>query len=350
MNKNFDIFISHASEDKDILVRPLAKALRDFGVLVWYDEFSLTVGDSLSRSIDRGLADSSFGLLILSPNFLQKAWPEYELRGLIAREVGGRKLIIPIWHKLDRQGLLLYSPTLADKFAFKSEEFTVPKLACKIIEVVKPELFEKIQRRAAFLSVKGKIEMVETNKILFPPPRHERLPLNLISRIRLIRAALLSVEPHSMKHWIDGFRGDTHPSREIRIWEHIAACYIEYCSMSQVSLEQYKTVFDIVVQISLNQDHDSLTKKAESLPPDALPQLLQLWQNAVPPFDIEDDPFPFDYNITDEDQERLWTSDKENFPYDVPDELIAQLIAIDDDNDDLQLMPPVNGLKVAQEE
>jgi len=74
---------SHASEDKEALVQPLATALAAFGVRAWYDEFTLEAGDSLSRSIDRGLADSRFGVVVLSPSFILKPWPEYELRGLV---------------------------------------------------------------------------------------------------------------------------------------------------------------------------------------------------------------------------------------------------------------------------
>jgi hypothetical protein len=49
------LFISHASEDKEDFVRPLAETLQQLGVKVWYDEFTLKVGDSLRRKIDSGL-------------------------------------------------------------------------------------------------------------------------------------------------------------------------------------------------------------------------------------------------------------------------------------------------------
>ena len=68
--KKWDVFISHASEDKDTFVRPLAHALNNLGVKVWYDEFSLRLGDSLSRSIDKGLAESAFGVVVISPHFI----------------------------------------------------------------------------------------------------------------------------------------------------------------------------------------------------------------------------------------------------------------------------------------
>ena len=81
-DRHWDLFISHATEDKDGFVRPLAQALSEAGVKVWYDEFSLRLGDSLTRSIDQGLAGSAFGLLVISPHFLKKQWTEYEYRGL----------------------------------------------------------------------------------------------------------------------------------------------------------------------------------------------------------------------------------------------------------------------------
>lgn len=90
---SWDVFISHASEDKSDFVQPLAKILTEFGVRVWYDEFTLRLGDSLSRSIDEGLSRSRFGLVVISPSFISKHWPEYELRGLVAREIGAGKVI-----------------------------------------------------------------------------------------------------------------------------------------------------------------------------------------------------------------------------------------------------------------
>src|ERR1044072_1956313 len=121
-SKKWDVFISHASEDKDGFVRPLADTLRSLGASVWYDEFTLRVGDSLSRSIDKGLARSRFGLVIISSAFIKKPWPEHELRGLVAREVGGRKVILPVWHGVDHAKVLAFSPPLADKIAIRTAD------------------------------------------------------------------------------------------------------------------------------------------------------------------------------------------------------------------------------------
>jgi hypothetical protein len=94
MNTDFewDVFVSHASEDKDSFVRELAQELGRKGVRVWYDEFTLSVGDSLRQSIDKGLAKSRYGIVILSHNFFVKDWPQKELDGLVVRERNGQKV------------------------------------------------------------------------------------------------------------------------------------------------------------------------------------------------------------------------------------------------------------------
>ena len=117
-----DVFICHATEDKDSVARPVAKGLSSAGLSVWYDEFSLELGDSLRRSIDHSLADSRYGVVILSPNFFKKNWPQAELDGLFAKEMSGDKTILPVWHELDHKDLLQKSPLLADRVAAKTSD------------------------------------------------------------------------------------------------------------------------------------------------------------------------------------------------------------------------------------
>jgi TIR domain/Tetratricopeptide repeat len=123
MPEGHDIFVSHASEDKDSIARPLATRLRALGYRVWFDESELRVGMSLRRSIDKGLAGSDRGIVILSPSFLGKEWPQRELDGLAARETAdGEHLILPVWHGVDRQSVTAYSPTLADRVATNTRD------------------------------------------------------------------------------------------------------------------------------------------------------------------------------------------------------------------------------------
>jgi hypothetical protein len=145
---NWDVFISHASEDKETFVQPLAEKLRKKGLKVWYDDFTLKLGDSLRRNIEKGLAESDFGIVVLSPDFFRKEWPQKELNGLVARESEGEKVILPIWHNVSMDDVKKYSPILADRKAAHSQN-GLDKVVKQIIEVVKPELLvnESSERR-----------------------------------------------------------------------------------------------------------------------------------------------------------------------------------------------------------
>lgn len=134
--REHDVFISHASEDKDDVVRPLAMALKNEGLSVWYDEFELKIGDSLRRKIDKGLAKSRFGIVVLSRSFIKKGWTNYELDGMITRVVGGEQVLLPIWHDITKQEVVDYSPSIADKVARNTANFTVEEIAQEIAELI----------------------------------------------------------------------------------------------------------------------------------------------------------------------------------------------------------------------
>lgn len=138
-NRTYDVFISHASEDKDAVVRPLANALRSHDLNVWYDEFTLSIGDSLRRKIDEGLAKSRFGIVVISRNFIAKGWTNYELDGLITRSVSGDQVLLPIWHEITKQEVIDYSPSLADKLARNTATNTVDEIADEIASVIKAD-------------------------------------------------------------------------------------------------------------------------------------------------------------------------------------------------------------------
>lgn len=135
--REYDVFISHASEDKEDVVRPLAYALQKSGLRVWYDEFELKIGDSLRRKIDAGLANSHFGVIVLSHAFLGKGWTNYELDGLVTRAVSGEQILLPIWHNISKQEVIKYSPSLADKLARNTATSTVEEIAVEIVEVIR---------------------------------------------------------------------------------------------------------------------------------------------------------------------------------------------------------------------
>ena len=132
----YDVFISHATEDKDEIVRPLVDALIARGVRVWYDDFELRIGDSLRGKIDEGLANSRYGIVVLSHAFFQKNWTQYELNALVAREMADKPVILPLWHEITSDEIMAYSPGLTDKIALNTSEFTIDKIAQEIAEVI----------------------------------------------------------------------------------------------------------------------------------------------------------------------------------------------------------------------
>jgi len=135
-DRSFDVFISHASEDKDEVVRPLAHALQAGGLTVWYDEFELRIGDSLRRKIDHGLARSRFGIVVFSKAFLSKGWTNYELDGIVTKSVSGEQLLLPIWHNVTKKEIMDFSPSLADKVARSTSIHTVEEIAEEIVNLI----------------------------------------------------------------------------------------------------------------------------------------------------------------------------------------------------------------------
>ena len=114
---------------------PWAAALTARGFEIWYDDLTLKVGDSLRQSIDKGLANSRFGVVVLSSAFFAKNWPQYELNGLTVKEMQGGKVILPIWHKVTKDEVMAQSPSLADKVALNSSNSSVEEIADQLAEV-----------------------------------------------------------------------------------------------------------------------------------------------------------------------------------------------------------------------
>jgi len=133
---DWDVFICHASEDKEQFVSQLALELSK-RLKVWYDDFTLKIGDSLRRSIDKGLSRSRYGVVVLSHNFFDKEWPQKELDGLTAQERDGHKVILPIWLNIERDEIARYSPMLSDRVAAKASD-GLSQVVSKLISVIHP--------------------------------------------------------------------------------------------------------------------------------------------------------------------------------------------------------------------
>lgn len=137
--RTWDVFLSHASEDKAAVAIPLSEALQERGVSVWLDKAELRVGDSLRRRIDRGLRSSRFAAVVLSPAYFSKGWPQYELDGIVTLSVGGQQSLLPIWHGVGHQEVADHSPSLADKLALSTATSSIEEIADEIAEVAAAE-------------------------------------------------------------------------------------------------------------------------------------------------------------------------------------------------------------------
>ncbi len=132
----WNAFICHATEDKGTFVRELCIRLEKEDLKVWYDEFSLKLGDSLRESIEKGLSNSRFGVVILSHAFIQKKWPQKELSALHARDSRNNNVILPVWLDLNQDDIASHFPLLVDRFATKVED-GMDKVVSDIVAVLK---------------------------------------------------------------------------------------------------------------------------------------------------------------------------------------------------------------------
>lgn len=132
--EKYDLFISHASEDKKEFVKPLVEKLILNGYKVWYDEFTLKLGDSLFNSISKGIKNSKYGIIVLSKNFFNKKWTKRELEALISKEFyDDADIILPIWLNINQKDVYEFSPMLVDKLAVSINKNDI-NIAFKAIE------------------------------------------------------------------------------------------------------------------------------------------------------------------------------------------------------------------------
>lgn len=130
--QTYDVFVSHASEDKQTFVQPFVAALKARGLEVWYDEINLSWGDSLRQEIDKGLALSRFGVVVLSKHFFAKPWPKTELDGLLTKELNGHGRVLPVWHQISKDEVAAESPIMVSKIARNTAIQSIEELADEV--------------------------------------------------------------------------------------------------------------------------------------------------------------------------------------------------------------------------
>lgn len=266
----WDLFVSHASEDKDDIVKPLVEELESYGLSVWYDEFELKIGDSLSESIDKGIIHSKNGLIIVSNSFLNKNWTDYELRSFIMKEIEQGGDILPIWHKVTKADVMNRSLFLADKFALSSD-IGIELLAIKILQKIRPDILSsyalKSASRKAF--TEGQLEIKEINiKDLEDDGKivHESLPNYILASSFLINQIFSDVWNLDFKDFIENFAKDWDYDREFFIWNVITSSYLMFIRNNKISfddIKKKKDIFTDLVRLSLGDTEPNCLDKDE---------------------------------------------------------------------------------------
>ncbi len=210
-----DVFISHATEDKAEVARPLAEALRRRGISVWYDDFELRIGDSLRQRIDAGIARSRFGLVILSKAFFAKGWTQYELAGFVTQMNSGQKSLLPIWHEVSRDDVIAHSAPLADIVALSTSGGTIDEIADEVAAVVAGGTTSSVQEDAQL-----------------PTPERTQASPDGVNAVTLTAGSVrhlfkgVAVSPHSDirgRHFLDVRKNDIPSDDYVRLCSDVAS-------------------------------------------------------------------------------------------------------------------------------
>lgn len=279
MSKKYDVFISHASEDKPRIVKELAELLSCLGVSVWYDEFSLEVGDSLTQKIDEGLINSNFGIIIISRNFINKKWTDYELRSLLSKEDNFTKVILPLWHDITYDEVKNFSLYLADKFSLDTSKLSLSECVRKLLKVIRPDIHLNLSRRILFNEIRktSKVKLVEIKNLVWGEKLRDSLPQNIINRIKSFHYSFIEKYIYSgIEKTIECYLYDHDPIREIEIFEILNASFLEFIKLENITEESIRR--EIVVTL-LGFSMGTVIREDIRLPDDKLSKLFEVYKS-----------------------------------------------------------------------
>lgn len=138
----YDVFISHANLDKEDVVNELVKQLHNLGIKVWVDKNNIAWGSSSRASMDEGLKKARYGIVILSPNYIaeDRYWTKAEMDALFQLESAtGRKILLPVWHCLDIEDVMAFSPLIASRNALNTATMTIAEIAIQVAKIIRTE-------------------------------------------------------------------------------------------------------------------------------------------------------------------------------------------------------------------
>lgn len=148
-HNTYDVFISYAIEDKIEIAHELYRELQRHGLKVWYAGQELRVGESIEKAILKGLEESRYGIVLITPNYFEKNWTRKELYSLLSKESEGQKVILPIFHKVTNEDVMKHDTLLSERWALTTD---------KGLDYVVQEIIKV---------VKGEVEKPEVNKSIF---------------------------------------------------------------------------------------------------------------------------------------------------------------------------------------
>jgi hypothetical protein len=253
-DKKYDLFISHASEDKDVIVRPLATILERLSVRVWYDEFSLQLGDSLTASIDKGLQESRYGLVVLSKAFLSKKWPEYEYRSLMTREIDGERVILPLWYDVTKDDIKNFSLYLADIMALPISRANFGKIVPAILKVVRPDIYQERRMQGVLRKAvaEGTPKVAKMSEIKRATTKQSKLTKQQLVRSKAVYYGIGRHLKSNFDDYVDQYELDVVPERELQSWEIMNACYLEMLERhTDASGRDREDYFKVLVALSV---------------------------------------------------------------------------------------------------
>jgi hypothetical protein len=132
-----DVFLCHAWDDRKGAAKELHDLLESCGVSVWFSEKDVALGTSLLREIDKGLAKSRVGIVLVTPALLRRVQSEgiadKELSALLARD-----LLVPIVHNTSYEALREVSPLLGSRSGLSTTDDQMADIAAKLAELVAP--------------------------------------------------------------------------------------------------------------------------------------------------------------------------------------------------------------------
>jgi len=221
---NYDAFISFADEDKAFTAN-LVELLEQKGLKIWFSGTELRRKPSdLLDDINQGIAQSKYGIAVISPHYIRKKWTKTELGVLFAREPENEKTLIPLWHKITYDELRQTLPIICDRFAFETKEGIEPT-AEKVYQIIRRQ--EKMEQKPPLKSIKNQFWQCQKYRLL----TFITISLLLLnSRIKTILwSVLLTISAIVLYRLADSYEG--HSDNESQVIQELKNTSAEWIKL-----------------------------------------------------------------------------------------------------------------------